>query len=151
MLHWSVSSSIFYYTQLFCGLWLMCYSGATGWEEKERQSSTFFYDAKKELEMLWDEKVEISMRSIIPFSSSSLTDLLFFGQNATQHLQTIFVCVPTFHLFLSGGVQFQQKLFVCNFASYLSVNIYSSSTFSYVSLAWWYPTPAASKVAPNGW
>ena len=141
MLHWSVSSSIFYYTQLFCGLWLMCYSGATGWEEKERQSSTFFYDAKKELEMLLRWKGWNQQEEYHPFFFKLLKQIFFFfGQNATQHLQTIFVCVPTFHLFLSDGVQFQQKLFVCNFASYLSVNIYSSSTFSYVSLAWWYPT-----------
>ena len=113
MLHWSVPSSIFYYTQLFCGLWLMCYSGATGWEEKERQSSTFFYDAKKELEMLWDEKVEISRRSFIPFSSSSLTDLLFFGQNATQHLQTIFVCVCPHFISSCLTVSNFNKSFLC--------------------------------------
>ena len=141
MLHFSVSSSIFYYYSTF----LRPLVNVLFWGNRLGRKGTAifytsFYDAKKELEMLWDEKVEISRRSFIPFSSSSLTDLLFFGQNATQHLQTIFVCVPTFHLFLSDGVQFQQKLFVCNFASYLSVNIYSSSTFSYVSLAWWYPT-----------
>ena len=112
MLHWSVPSSIFYYTQLFCGLWLMCYSGATGWEEKERQSSTFFYDAKKELEMLWDEKVEISRRSFIPFSSSSLTDLLFSGKTQPSIFKR-FVCVCPHFISSCLTVSNFNKSFLC--------------------------------------
>ena len=141
MLHWSVSWSIFllYSTFLRPLVDVLFWVNRVGW----KRTAIFYL-------LLWCEKGAWDalrwkgwnqQEEYHPFFFKLLKQIFFFfGQNATQHLQTIFVCVPTFHLFLSDGVQFQQKLFVCNFASYLSVNIYSSSTFSYVSLAWWYPT-----------
>ena len=140
MLHWSVSWSIF----LLYSTFLRPLVDVLFWGNRlGRKGTAIFYL------LLWCEKGAWDalrwkgwnqQEKFHPFFFKLLNRSSFFRAKRNPASSNDFCVCAHISSLLVWRCPISTKAFVCNFASYLSVNIYSSSTFSYVSVSWWYPT-----------